>query len=732
MEILLDDGSNKAAGYDKDDSVCDVSGNSRLGCGNAPRNRPLTSRLGGEGYAAGEIGTRRPFRAGGMDAAEEVKNTKGNNGRGRNEIINGNGGKDEEDKQDDMEEFRSPEECASARSALDSWRVAWKNGTLITSPPGATLDVGLSPVQVFRVDGDTVPEEIGEKGYGILSQEGKDKDEKEREQGLNEDDEDSGNGTMNEAGGNTSRTHVVSPTTIKPIVFNRIWDKSFFDDDSLFDGTESSESDSDDGSDDGTGVGYNDNDDIDDDDDTNNDSDNDSDDSSENGSDSRSNKLVHKGSRGEVDGISTASLDADDDIDSVDDVDALLSELSLISAHSEVDAALRLRTKRSLAVGAASSLSFRKQREQEQQQQRKSWAVTTLLRIPDFHAAVPDPALEFPFELDPFQKQAVSRIERGENVFVAAHTSAGKTVCAEYAVALSRKHRTRCVYTSPIKALSNQKYRDFRERMGEDEVGLITGDMQINPDGSCLIMTTEILRSMLYRGADLVRDIEWVIFDEVHYVNDAERGVVWEEVIIMLPDYVRMVFLSATTPNTIEFSDWIGRTKGRPVHVIRTDYRPVPLSHHLWAGRKLHKIMEGRGGFLEKGLKAANHSMLPMSEQKKKLEKGNRHDQDQGRGKGGRQGGGGRSSQQRGAGGRHGSSSSRSGHNSWQQSGNRQDWTALVKYLNAEGLVPTVVFSFSKKKCEEIAFMLRTLDFNSCEYKFIIITRVPLILKRVF
>ena len=149
-------------------------------------------------------------------------------------------------------------------------------------------------------------------------------------------------------------------------------------------------------------------------------------------------------------------------------------------------------------------------------------------------------------------------------------------MCVEYAVALSRKHRTRCVYTSPIKALSNQKYRDFRERMGEDEVGLITGGMQINPDGSCLIMTTEILRSMLYRGADLVRDIEWVIFDEVHYVNDAERGVVWEEVIIMLPDYVRMVFLSATTPNTIEFSDWIGRTKGRPVHLIRTDYRSVP------------------------------------------------------------------------------------------------------------------------------------------------------------
>ena len=106
------------------------------------------------------------------------------------------------------------------------------------------------------------------------------------------------------------------------------------------------------------------------------------------------------------------------------------------------------------------------------------------------------------------------------------------------------KHCTRAIYTSPIKALSNQKYRDFRLKFGED-VGLITGDMQVGADGSCLVMTTEILRSMLYRGADLIRDIEWVIFDEVHYINDSERGVVWEEVIIMLPDYVNLIFLSA-------------------------------------------------------------------------------------------------------------------------------------------------------------------------------------------
>jgi antiviral helicase SKI2 len=109
------------------------------------------------------------------------------------------------------------------------------------------------------------------------------------------------------------------------------------------------------------------------------------------------------------------------------------------------------------------------------------------------------------------------RLERRDCIFVAAHTSAGKTVVAEYAIALSRKHMTRTIYTSPIKALSNQKYRDFRDKF--EDVGLITGDVSINPDASCLIMTTEILRSMLYMGSDVIRDIEFVIFDEVREIS---------------------------------------------------------------------------------------------------------------------------------------------------------------------------------------------------------------------
>lgn len=150
---------------------------------------------------------------------------------------------------------------------------------------------------------------------------------------------------------------------------------------------------------------------------------------------------------------------------------------------------------------------------------------------------------QYPFELDTFQKQAVYHLEMGDSVFVAAHTSAGKTVVAEYAIALAEKHMTRyaydpssillsdrnvfsAIYTSPIKALSNQKFRDFKQTFSSSSVGILTGDVQINPEASCLIMTTEILRSMLYKGADLIRDVEFVIFDEVHYVNDAEVWII--------------------------------------------------------------------------------------------------------------------------------------------------------------------------------------------------------------
>eukprot|EP00537_Pseudo-nitzschia_pungens_P004789 CAMPEP_0172355780 /NCGR_PEP_ID=MMETSP1060-20121228/178_1 /TAXON_ID=37318 /ORGANISM="Pseudo-nitzschia pungens, Strain cf. cingulata" /LENGTH=923 /DNA_ID=CAMNT_0013075627 /DNA_START=156 /DNA_END=2927 /DNA_ORIENTATION=- len=200
-------------------------------------------------------------------------------------------------------------------------------------------------------------------------------------------------------------------------------------------------------------------------------------------------------------------------------------------------------------------------------------------------------------------------------------------------------------------------------------------------------MTTEILRSMLYRGADLIRDIEFVVFDEVHYVNDSERGVVWEEVIIMLPAYVNLIFLSATTPNTFEFSDWIGRTKRRPVYVIKTDYRPVPLSHFLWANLKLHKIKEGKSGFLDKGHQEASKALRPKENNKNSAKQKQKPAP---------------------------KPTSRGPQNMvWQAQGGKSQWMSLVRYLEREELTPTVVFSFSKKKCEEIANMLRSLNMNT-------------------
>uniref|UniRef100_A0A8C2PAI7 Exosome RNA helicase MTR4 n=1 Tax=Capra hircus TaxID=9925 RepID=A0A8C2PAI7_CAPHI len=189
-------------------------------------------------------------------------------------------------------------------------------------------------------------------------------------------------------------------------------------------------------------------------------------------------------------------------------------------------------------------------------------------------------AKEYPFILDAFQREAIQCVDNNQSVLVSAHTSAGKTVCAEYAIALALREKQRVIFTSPIKALSNQKYREMYEEF--QDVGLMTGDVTINPTASCLVMTTEILRSMLYRGSEVMREVAWVIFDEIHYMRDSERGVVWEETIILLPDNVHYVFLSATIPNARQFAEWICHLHKQPCHVIYTDYRPTPLQHYIF------------------------------------------------------------------------------------------------------------------------------------------------------
>lgn len=196
--------------------------------------------------------------------------------------------------------------------------------------------------------------------------------------------------------------------------------------------------------------------------------------------------------------------------------------------------------------------------------------------LPDNYDSVVDTSvLNIPYEPDTFQKQAFYFLASHKSVFVSAHTSSGKTLVAEYAIIKSIVNSTRTIYTSPIKALSNQKFNDFKQKY--ENVGIITGDVQVNTTAQCLIMTTEILRNLLYKNSEIFDEIEYVVFDEVHYVNDPGRGVVWEEVLIMLPKRITLVLLSATIPNGLEFSEWIGRTRQSCIYVISTDKRPVPL-----------------------------------------------------------------------------------------------------------------------------------------------------------
>jgi ATP-dependent RNA helicase DOB1 len=209
------------------------------------------------------------------------------------------------------------------------------------------------------------------------------------------------------------------------------------------------------------------------------------------------------------------------------------------------------------------------------------------------------PAKLYPFTLDPFQEIAVACLERKESVLVSAHTSAGKTAIAEYAVAMSFRERQRVIYTSPLKALSNQKYRELHEEFSD--VGLMTGDVSIAPNASCIVMTTEILRGMLYRGSEVLKEVAWVIFDEIHYMRDRERGVVWEETIIFLPPEIKMVFLSATLSNATEFAEWICDLHKKPCHVVYTDFRPTPLQHYAFpvGGSGLYLIVDEKGQFRE-------------------------------------------------------------------------------------------------------------------------------------
>ncbi|KAK8921679.1 hypothetical protein KSP39_PZI020067 [Platanthera zijinensis] len=292
------------------------------------------------------------------------------------------------------------------------------------------------------------------------------------------------------------------------------------------------------------------------------------------------------------------------------------------------------------------------------------------------------PAKKFPFELDPFQSEAIKCLENGESVMVSAHTSAGKTVVALYAIAMALMNHQRVIYTSPIKALSNQKYREFKEEF--QDVGLMTGDVTIEPNASCLVMTTEIWRSMQYRGSDVMREVAWIIFDEVHYMRDRERGVVWEESIVMAPKSSRFVFLSATVPNAKEFADWVAKIHHQPCHIVYTDYRPTPLQHYIFpsGGDGLYMVVDEKGKFREDSFQKALNALIPAKE----------------------------------------------GNRKWDsvklpktllegKSNEESDIFKLVKMLIQRQYDPLILFSFSKRECEFLAMQMARMDLNEDQEK---------------
>tara|TARA_Y100001968_G_scaffold333191_1_gene394629 strand:+ start:7568 stop:10348 length:2781 start_codon:yes stop_codon:yes gene_type:complete len=209
-----------------------------------------------------------------------------------------------------------------------------------------------------------------------------------------------------------------------------------------------------------------------------------------------------------------------------------------------------------------------------------------------------DPANIFPFLLDDFQLQAIQSLNQGHSVVVSAPTGSGKTLIGEYAIHRAIAHGQKVFYTTPLKALSNQKLRDFRAQFGFENVGLLTGDTSLNREASIIVMTTEIFRNMLYaefdETDDPLVDVETVVLDECHYMNDSQRGTVWEESIIYCPSSVQFVALSATVANAGQLTDWIENVHG-PTDLIFSDFRPVPLNYSFCSAKGLHPLLNDQG-----------------------------------------------------------------------------------------------------------------------------------------
>jgi superfamily II RNA helicase len=297
-------------------------------------------------------------------------------------------------------------------------------------------------------------------------------------------------------------------------------------------------------------------------------------------------------------------------------------------------------------------------------------------------------AMEYKFPLDPFQQHAIAAISRDENVLVTAKTGSGKTLVGEYQIAHSLAKGKRVFYTTPIKSLSNQKFHDLKSMF--PSVGIMTGDLKFRPDADVVIMTTEILRNLLFKAGTATKELgitanlsleglDAVVFDECHYINDRDRGAVWEETMILLPPSVNLVLLSATIESPEIFAAWLGELKKKPIHLISTQYRIVPLQHGLYCGEQLVTLMDNKERF---DARAYKEWLAHLAQQSKA------NDQHKAQVAQRRAGGYEDAPVARGAAG---------------QKAFKHQMNELVGRLDGKGLLPALFFVFSRKNCERYA-----------------------------
>ncbi|GAA1050511.1 DEAD/DEAH box helicase [Arthrobacter russicus] len=299
----------------------------------------------------------------------------------------------------------------------------------------------------------------------------------------------------------------------------------------------------------------------------------------------------------------------------------------------------------------------------------------------------------FDFGLDDFQVTACRSLEAGRGVLVAAPTGAGKTIVGEFAVYLALSRGLKAFYTTPIKALSNQKYSELAAKYGAADVGLLTGDSSINPEASIVVMTTEVLRNMLYAGSDSLDDLAFVVMDEVHYLADRFRGAVWEEVIIHLPTDVQVVSLSATVSNAEEFGAWLDTVRGS-TDIIVSEHRPIPLWQHVMVGKDIVDLFAGDTSFDQ--LAVADRDAVPaVNTELLELARTESENRSRGRfahGRGGRSGGGKQW---------HGRKGQAAGRGDAPQSPARTaSRSQVVLALERANLLPAIYFIFSRAGCD--------------------------------